>query len=221
MSYRLRNDEVATGATFIKSRFSNDRKEIEEVFEEFDQDFQDDFDNQIEVVKKLDRKYAKTQQQVEASNRLYLCASETNTEMNRLSFKYKSAGLETTLITTVKVKLKKLDIEGAHENIKDLAEFTKDNIALLASKGVKPEYPTSLLNTADKLLGLNEKQNILIDQSQKLTKANEKEYNKLRKTIAHILKAGKIVFENDDRRDFYLMSKLIARMRSGNGGNKE
>ena len=221
MNYRLRNDEVVTGATFLKNNFLEDRAEIEIHLPEFNKEYEDDFLKQINVVKKLDRKYARTKEQVNASQKLYDYSGKVNTGLNTLSFQFKGVGLSTELITTIKNKIHKLDIEGAHDGLKDLASFTEDNLEILATKGIKPEYPSTLVDNAEKLLTLNEAQNSLIDQGEKLTKVNEKEYNKLRKMISHILGAGKIVFAEEKRRDFYLMSKLISRMRSGNEGGKD
>ncbi|RZJ99964.1 MAG: hypothetical protein EOO46_21420 [Flavobacterium sp.] len=221
MNYRLRNDEVVTGATFLKTNFLKDRKEIELKLPEFDTKFESDFLSQIVVVQKLDRKYAKTQEQIKASQKLYDYSGQVNTGLNTLSFQFKGVGLSTELIATIKNKIHKLDIEGAHDGLKDLASFTEDNLEILASKGIKPEYPATLVDKAEELLKLNEAQNSLMDQGEKLSTANQKEYNKLRKMISHILGAGKIVFAEEKRRDFYLMSKLVSRMRSGNEGGKE
>lgn len=56
MYYRLRNDKVATRATFVRIRFASDWEDIVAVFEKFDKDFFEDF------VEQLDRKYPKTQE---------------------------------------------------------------------------------------------------------------------------------------------------------------
>lgn len=215
---RLKNDEVVTGATFLKTNFLLDRKEIEVVFPEFDSAYEAYYLNQIKVVKKLDRKYAKTQEQKKASEALYGFSDGLNTEMNALAFKFKSAGVDGFVITALKKKFKSLDMEGALDLMDDLVGVVEDNLEVLQPKGVSKEYLDSLYVKKDQLLQFNEKQNEVIDQGEKLTDVNQKEYDKLRKMISKIIGAGKIVFAAEKRADFYNLTKLIARMRSGNGG---
>ncbi|MDR6966928.1 hypothetical protein J2X31_000928 [Flavobacterium arsenatis] len=211
---RLNNDEVVTGASFLKTNFLEDRGEIEAVFPEFDKFYQEDYINQIEIVKKLDSKFAKTKQQVKATETLYDFSNKVNTEMNVVSFKFKSAGVDTTLISAIKKNLKNLDIEGAVDKIGTLSTVIADNISALQPKGITPEYPETLIETGEKLLDLNTQQNKLMDDGEKMTDANQKEYDKLRKMVSKIIAAGKIVFKEEKRADFYNLRKLIQRMRA-------
>jgi len=211
---RLNNDEVVTGASFLKTNFLADREEIEQVFQEFDTDYEKEYVAQIETVKKLDRRFAKTQQQVGASQALYNFSDTINTEMNIVSFKFKSAGLDTALIATVKKDLKNLDIEGAVEKITTLSQVIAENAVVLQPKGIAPDYPSKLIENGEKLLGLNVQQNKLMDDGEKMTDTNKKEYDKLRKMVSKIIGAGKIVFKDEKRADFYNLRKLIRRMRA-------
>jgi len=215
---RLNNDEVVTGASFLKTNFLADREEIEQVFQEFDTDYEKQYVTQIETVKKLDRRFAKTQQQVGASQALYNFSDTINTEMNVVSFKFKSAGLDTALIATVKKDLKNLDIEGAVEKITTLSQVIAENAVVLQPKGIAPDYPSKLIEKGEKLLGLNVQQNKLMDEGEKMTDANKKEYDKLRKMVSKIIGAGKIVFKDEKRADFYNLRKLIRRMRAPEKG---
>jgi len=215
---RLNNDEVVTGASFLKTNFLADREEIEQVFQEFDTDYEKQYVAQIETVKKLDRRFAKTQQQVGASQALYNFSDTINTEMNVVSFKFKSAGLDTALIATVKKDLKNLDIEGAVEKITTLSQVIAENAVVLQPKGIAPDYPSKLIEKGEKLLGLNVQQNKLMDEGEKMTDANKKEYDKLRKMVSKIIGAGKIVFKDEKRADFYNLRKLIRRMRAPEKG---
>ena len=215
---RLNNDEVVTGATFLKTNFLADREEIQEVFQELDINYEKDYLAQIDTVKKLDRKFAKTKQQVSASQALYKFSDTISTEMNVVSFKFKSAGVDTTLITAVKKDLKKLNIEGAVEKITELSQVVADNKVALQPKGITPDYPIRLIEKGEKLLDLNAQQNKLMDEGEKMTHANQKEYNKLRKMVSKITAAGKIVFKDDKRADFYSLRKLIQRMRAPEKG---
>lgn len=216
MNYRLRNDEVVTGATFLLNDLQQDRKAIEEIFSEINVEYQEDFVAQITTVKKLDSKYAKNKQQTEASQKLYNFSGKVNTQMNALSLKCKRAGVDTSLISTIKKKLHTLDIEGAYDDITDLSKTVKDKIEVLMPKGVKENYPETLLEDAEMLLQLNSEQNMLISQNEKLTEANQKEYNKLRDMITYIMSAGKITFSEQKKRKNYTMSYLVERMRSNN-----
>lgn len=211
---RLNNDEVVTGASFLETNFLEDRREIEAVFPEFDKIFEKDYVSQIDTVKKIDSKFAKTKQQVKASEALYNFSDTISTEMNVVSFKFKSAGVDTALISAVKKDLKKLDIEGAVDKIGTLSTVVADNILALQPKGITPDYPTSLMQMGQNLLDLNVQQNKLMDEGEKMTDANLKEYDKLRKMVSKIIGAGKIVFKEEKRADFYNLTKLIQRMRA-------
>lgn len=211
---KLNNDEVVTGASFLKTNFLEDRPEIEAVFPELSKAYQDDYTNQIEIVKKLDSKFVKTKQQVKATEALYHYSNKINTEMNVVSFRFKSAGVDTALITAIKKKLRNSDIEAAVDKIGTLSQIVADNIAALEPMGIHPDYPTSLIGMGEKLLDYNVQQNKLMDEGEKMTDANKKEYDKLRKMVSKIIGAGKIVFKDDKRADFYNLRKLIQRMRA-------
>ncbi|MFY0481385.1 hypothetical protein ACI6PS_02170 [Flavobacterium sp. PLA-1-15] len=220
MNYRLKDDELITAATFITNDLVNDRAEIEVLFPEINKKYETDFIAQTATVKKLDSKYAKTKQQTAASQKLYNHSDGIHKQLNVLSLKCKRAGVQTGLITTIKKKLHNLDMEGAHQDLLNLAKFVKDNIEVLGPVGVQNDFPDAITDEAEKLLFLNGVQNSLITQGEKLTEANQKEYKKLRKMISYIMNAGRLTFE-DKRRKHYTMSDLVQRMRSFNQGKKD
>ena len=219
MNLRLKNSEVTTAATFVKANFLQDRAEIETTFPEFNESYQADYLAQIEVVKKLNSKYAKTQQQTAATQKLYAFGRTISTTLNQLIFMFKGTTLSSKPISAVKVKLKSLDFEAAFEDLKTIAQLITNNLDILAPKGISVAHANKINEQAEELLRLNVLQNKIIDEGIILTEINRKEYDKLRKMIIHIMGAGKIAFAEEKRKDFYIMKKLIARLRSPNSGN--
>lgn len=214
----LKVEEYSPVAGFLKDSFAVDRVQLSSRFAKFTPQFEADFNAQRLLVRDLDSTLVLTQEQKDVTAILYSKADEVNVELNFLSFYYRDAKLDATMITKTKSNLAARNIEGACMKIKDVIQFITANHVVLESKGMAATYPAEL--AADKLFleDKNEVQNTVKNAVKGLYDANRAAYDNLYSYISTIADAGKIMYKGQVKASQYTISKLIQRMRSGNSG---
>jgi hypothetical protein len=215
---RLKIEEYSPIAGFLKDSFAVDRAALSTRFAKFTPQFEADFNAQRLLVKDLDSTLVLTQEQKDVTALLYSKADEINVELNFLSFYFRDAGLDATMITKTKSNLAVRNIEGACLKIKDIIQYITANHVVLESKGMAASYPADL--AADKLFleDKNEVQNTVKNAVKGLYDANRIAYDNLYTYISTICDAGKIMYKGQVKASQYTITKLIKRMRSGNSG---
>lgn len=221
VSLKMRHEEYAVAGRFVQKSFERDRKELEELSNEFDPQYEADFDKQIGRVEEMEQGLVVSQQLRETTTALYGMTDEMDKEMNALSFRFGKVGLETTLVTKVKKQLNTGNVEGACKGVEGLIQVIKERSAALEGIGMKKEYPGELKIKNEKLRELNGLQNVLMDKGRDVTFDEETEYKALFAYIQNICKAGKIVFDGTITEDEYNITRLIKRMRAPKREEKE
>ena len=220
MSTKLRIEEYLPTGLFLETSFSRDRAELEANFSEFTPGYLADFQNQLAIVSRLEDSLVLTQEQKGVTQSLYIAKDAMNKELNILSFHFKSAKLDTKIITKVKKDLGTGNVEGANLKLKAIIQMIDSKTEDLESKGMKAGYSSGLATRNKELLDKNVLQNKLIDARGQLAEDNRSVYKALYKYISTIAQAGKIIYDGKGKRDEYVISKLVSRMRS-QGGTKE
>lgn len=218
---RLKIEEFSPVAGFLKDSFAVDRVALASKFAKFTPQFEADFNAQRLLVNNLDSTLVLTQEQKEVTALLYSKADEINTELNFLSFYFRDAGLDASLITKIKKNLTARNIEGACLKLSDIIQYINANQTLLESKGMASTYSADLANSKLYLETKNEVQNTVKNAVKSLYNANRASYDNLYSYISTICDAGKIMYKGQVKADEYTISKIIKRMRSNNkgGGN--
>jgi len=217
MSTKLRIEEYLPTGSFLKTSFSRDRAELEEDFSEFTPEYEAAFETQLQTVAKLEDLLVLTDEQKAVTKSLYLATAAVNKELNILAFHFKRAKLDTKPLTEVKKELTKANAEGAHLKLKAIIQFIDSKKDLLESKGMKAGYTDQLTVKNKELLDKNILQNKLMDNRGQLSEDNAKVYKELFKYISTIAEAGKIIYAGQGKRDEYVISKIVSRLRTSGG----
>lgn len=212
-STKLRTEEYLPTGSFLEVSFSRDRAEFEKDFSEFTPEYLVGFKNQMQTVASLEDSLLLTEQQKGVTKNLYAATDLMNKELNILSFHFKRAKLDTKIISKAKKDLTTGNVEGANLKVKAIIQMAESKAEALQSKGMKVDYSTQLeVKNAD-LLAKNVLQNELMDMRGQLTENNSAVYKALYKYISTIAEAGKIIYDGKGKRDEYVISKLVSRMR--------
>lgn len=217
MSTKLRIEEYLPTGSFLETSFSRDRAELESDFSEFTPGYLAEFQNQLAVVSRLEDSLVLTQEQKGVTQSLYVAKDAMNKELNILSFHFKRAKLDTKMISKAKKDLSTGDVEGANLKLKAIIQMIDSKTQDLESKGMKAGYNIALATKNKDLLDKNVLQNKLMDARGQLAENNLAVYKTLYKYISTIAQAGKIIYDGQGKRDEYVISKLISRMRSSGG----
>jgi hypothetical protein len=218
MNNNFRMEEYYPGGSFLKASFERDRVELSGRFSEFTAPYLAGFIAKLGEVKVLEQSVILTEDQKDSTKELYAEAAELNGELNFLSFYFKRAGLESTLVSAVKKDLAKGNIEGATDKLEGIIQYVIAKQGLLTAKGMAAGFPAELAATRDALNAKNELQNEKINVLKTLHSDNKLIYAALFVYISTISEAGKIMYKGNGKASEYTISRLISRMRSGNSG---
>lgn len=213
-SVKLRIEEYLPAGSFLETSFSRDRAEFEQTFSEFTSAYLEAFRNQLEVIEALEDRLVLTQEQKEVTQSLYLAKDEMNKQLNILSLHFKKSKLDTKIITAAKKDLRSANVEGANLKLKSIIQVIDSKTAILESKGMASGYSEALAIKSKALLDKNIMQNKLMNDRGLLTEKNAGEYKALYQYITNITESGRILYDGTAKRDEYVITKLIARMRS-------
>ncbi|WP_310558313.1 hypothetical protein [Flavobacterium sp.] len=211
-------EEYVPGALFIKTSFIRDREELVTRFAEYTPEYVVGFESQISTVKHIQRALVLTDEQKQATMNLYSKADSVNFEFNFLSSYFKKCDLDTKILSQVKKDLTARNIEGANDKIASVMQLIEVNAAALVSKGMAANFAETLAADSDYLEQQNVLQNEVKNKVSELYTANKAEYDALYDYIAEIANDGKIMYKGTPKAKEYTITKIIERMRSGNGG---
>lgn len=211
--FYLRMEEYVPTGTFLKTSFTRDRAELASRFAEFTTEFETNFDAQLSTVAKLEQTLKLTEEQKQVTVTLYEAADLLNKELNFLSFYFKRAGLDSSILTVVKRDLTARNIEGACFKLEGLMQYVVENETILVSKGMAVGFGDQLETDKKDLEAKNVLQNKVMNIKGQLHEDNANEYKKLYAYIATIAGAGKIMYAGSGKVDEYILSKVLSRMR--------
>lgn len=214
MNNRLRKEEYAPAAQFLKTSFAQDRAALALRFPEYTAAYQTAFESKIAQVVNLETGVVATENQKQATSDLYDKADFLNNELNFITSYFKRADLDSKMVSKVKTDLNKYNIEGACLKIQGLKEYIVAHHVVLESKGMAASFPTELETIKTYLTDKNVLQNSTMNQLKTLHNANKGTYNELYAYITSICEVGKLVFKYNPKADEYTITKLIGRMRS-------
>lgn len=216
-SVKLRIEEYFPAGSFLKTSFVRDRAQLLVRFSEFTPEYEAEYSAQLLVVKLLEQALVLTEEQKEVTASLYVAAASLNNELNFVSFYFKRAKLDSRVLSKVKRDLAKRNIEGACLKLAGLVQYVKEKHLVLESKGMSTGFAAELEAAAGDLETKNEKQNKIMNNRKQLHKDNSGEYVLLYGYVSTIAAAGKVMYKGHVKADEYTITKLISRMRGGNG----
>ena len=217
---RIRTEEYSALGDFIRASFERDQAEIAARFPKLGADFFNDFLVKLEAIKTLESALVQTEQQKSATAALYAEAAALNKELNFLSLYMRDAGLSSAAVTDLKDSLTRGNIEGSILKIESIKQFAVANQAALETEGMAPDFVGLLESHKISLAAKNAQQNILMNSRKQLTDANKAQYNKFYDYMTKVARAGKLVFDGDVRKDEYMLSKVLQRMRVPKAGDR-
>ena len=211
--FALRMEEYVPTGTFLKTSFTKDRAELVTRFAEFTLEYEAAFIAQVTKVAKLEQTLKLTEKQKKVTEALYEKADLVNKEFNFLSFYFKRANLDSSILTDVKNYLDSKNIEGACFKMESLLQYVAENETVLISKGMAAGFVATLETDIEDLSAKNELQNDVMNIKGQLHRDNASEYKKLYTYISTIAAAGKIMYDGDGKAGEYTLSKVLSRMR--------
>lgn len=221
----LRLEEYATVGDFLRVSFVRDQTEIMVRYPKLNAAFLAGFDAKLQEIKTLESSIVLTDEQKTATAQLYAEAAVLNKELNFLSSYLKEANLDSTAVSELKKDLRNGNIEGALLKIESVKQYIVAHQAELVDEGMAPNFATTLAQHKTSMAAKNGLQNAYMDSRKTLTQTNKAKYVALYAEINKIIKAGKLVYDGQNKKDEYVLSKLIARMRvtphNGSGNNNE
>lgn len=214
MSTRVRIEEHAPLADFIRTSFVRDQAAITARYPKLNAAFLEDFDQQLTVIRALDSRYLLTAEQKKATEQLYAEARTLNDELTFLNSYLNEAGLDSTLVTALKNDLYINNIEGALLRIEAVRQYIVQHQDILEEEGMAAAFPSKLATHKTSLATRNELQNSFMNSAKTLTDANKAQYDDLYEKVSKIANAGKLVFRDAIQRDEYNVSRIVSRMRA-------
>ncbi|TDP60662.1 hypothetical protein [Flavobacterium dankookense] len=214
MSFNVRTEEYAPLGDFLMASFARDLAAIEVRFKKMNAAYLASFEDQLDVVKKLEGTLKLTEDQKKATATLYAEADVVNKDLNFLSSYFKDAGLPTAAISSLKKNLKRSNIEGALLEMKDLRQYIVANQAALEEEGMDAGFPSELDAHRVSMEALNTLQNSVLNTRKQLVEANAEDYKALYRFVSAIAEKGKLVFKGTVVEDEYNITKLVGRMRA-------
>lgn len=212
--FTLRMEEYVPTGTFLKTSFTRDRADLATRFAEFTMEYEANFDAQLTKVGKLEQSLKLTEEQKQVTESLHDASDLVNKELNFLSFYFKRAKLDSSILTAVKQDLNTRNIEGACFKLEGLIQYVVENETVLISKGMAVGFGATLSTNKEDLLAKNVLQNKIMDVKGQLYEDNAGEYKKLYAYISTIAGAGKIMYASVGKVDEYTLSKVLSRMRN-------
>ena len=223
MAFNIKLEEYSALGDFLKASFVRDQGELVTRFPKLDGQFLADFEAKLQEIKTLESAIVLTAEQKTATAQLYDEAKVLNRELNFLSAYIKDAGLDATAVSDLKKDLRTGNIEGALLKIEGVKQFVIAHRTALEAEGMASDFATTLDTHKNSMMQKNALQNSYMNSRKQLTEVNSAKYKQLYQYIIKIMKAGKLLYDGETKKDEYVVSKVIARMRvlpqGGSGTN--
>ena len=216
--FRVRKEEYTTLGDFIRTSFVRDQAAILVRFPKMNAAYLTAFTAKLTEVKTLESGLVLTEQQKNATASLYAEADIVNEDLNFLISYLKRAKLNTTEVSKLKRDLSISNIEGAVLQMESVKQYVVANSAALIAEGMAAGFVVAFDARKVSLTQKNALQNSVMNARKTLTDANVDKYEALYDYIVDIVDAGKLVFAKSVVKDEYNVSKILKRMRVGNGG---
>ncbi len=213
MSVKIRLEEYSALGDFVKASFVRDQGELVARFPKLDGQFLTDFGAKLQEIKTLESAIVITAEQKTATAQLYDEAKVLNRELNFLSAYIKDAGLDATAVSDLKKDLRTGNIEGALLKIEGVKQFVVAHKTVLEAEGMASNFDATLDAHKNSMMQKNALQNSYMNNRKQLTEQNSAKYKALYLYITKIIKAGKLLYDGETKKDEYIVSKVISRMR--------
>ena len=105
------------------------------------------------------------------------------------------------------------NIEGALLKIEGVKQFVVAHKTVLEAEGMASNFDATLDAHKNSMMQKNALQNSYMNNRKQLTEQNSAKYKALYLYITKIIKAGKLLYDGETKKDEYIVSKVISRMR--------
>lgn len=216
--FRVRKEEYTTLGDFIRTSFVRDQSGILLRFSKMNAAYLAAFTAKLTEVKTLESGLVLSEQQKNVTASLYAEATIVNEDLNFLISYLKRAKLNTTEVSKLKRDLSINNIEGAVLKMESVKQYVVANSVALIAEGMAAGFTAAFEVRKLSLTEKNALQNSVMNARKVLTDSNLAKYEALYDYIVDIADAGKLVFAKSIVKDEYNVSKILKRMRAGNGG---
>ncbi len=217
MPSKIKIEEYVPVGQFLFASFSRDREELVTRFSEFSPEYLNGFEQQIKFIKQLEQSIQLSDEQKKTMYALFITADMLGSDLDFLSFYFKRAALDSSLISKIKKNLRQRNIEMVLQELRKLVDYVAEHQKVLESKGMEGDYPKKLKSEITELDSKNTKHSAITENKIQLFKNNSQAYDKLCSYITTVAKAGKLFYDGIEKTDDYKVWKILGRLRTDIG----
>ncbi|MDO4881340.1 MAG: hypothetical protein Q3983_08685 [Capnocytophaga sp.] len=210
--FSLKQEDYPAIADFIAVSFERDLVEFTGTYKTMNAEYLERFKNAITALKNHDSAAGLFVKQKETTARMYKISEEMKHKIVLLKDYCTRSGVDTSMIANMVQKINGKNIEGIIKSMRDALPYFMDNANKIAD--MPDGFLEKIVEQTKELDVLNVEQNRLMNERKLSTSEGKKLYEIVQKYIGEVAKAGKLIFKNDNRKDEYVISKIIARMKT-------
>jgi DNA-binding transcriptional regulator GbsR (MarR family) len=218
-NFKCKIEEVPVLGEFIVNSVEKDIDDFNNYSSLFTADYLVPIKAKIEVCKELAKSSIVSKELKATTQKLYDDANNLRGKLNALEG-YLKLGADSLDIAVKDFDLKNLrlaiskhNIEGVIATAKTVLVAVKRNLPVLNARGLRQELIDEIETQLEEINSLNEKQNDLISQRNRLTDENISKFNDLWESLQPILTVAKAIYSADKvKLKDYTVSQLLRRM---------
>lgn len=216
---KIQKEEYVPVASAILRSFSRDLPLFEAENHLYNAQYLDAMRSKTEELRAAESADLLLIRQKKVTQELYALGRNLLSPLKLLNLVLNKAGISTKLASDVMTDLNKRNFEGALSSLESLRQVVSAHNALMISKGMKATAPATLENAITAITEKSTEQTAYQQQRKGFTADHKVLYKELYLYITEVAKLGKIIFEGQQKKDEYTISKLLALMHVPSGGN--
>ena len=210
--FSLKQEDYPAIADFISVSFEGDLAEFTEVYKTMNAEYLEKFKKAITELKNHDSAAGIFVKQKETTAKMYKLSDDMKHNVVLLKDYCARSGVNTSIISNMVQKINGKNIEGIIKSMRDALPYFVDNASKIAD--MPDGFLEKIIAQTKELDVLNVEQNKLMNERKLSTSESKKLYEVVQKYISEVAKAGKLIYKESNKKDEYVISKIIARMKT-------
>lgn len=218
--FRCKREELPVIAGFVTESLSADLAVFNEYSPEFTETFVEKIRTKRNYCLELESSNIKAQRLKIVTSQLVKTEKDLRPILNKVEGYLKLAGssldvaVDSFGVGAVRDAISRSNDEGILASLQTLQKNLNRNLTVLQAKGLKAEVIDSLLDAAAEIDGLNNEQNSLMNERNRSTSTNLKDYNELWELLTPVFETARSLFRGVDevKMKEYTFTALLKRV---------